>query len=153
MSSEHISFVNFGRKCQSSHFLLCDATVLLRRSLQYGRRWLQFPNNRCSIQSYFWDQWTGVAKHDPTWEQRKCWTMLDWIFDRIQTSSNVAQHHPTLWSNEPKMLHRTMLDGVVGLVWPGLNWGKYDVTCVKEPKNKQKYLAFLSVNYFECLNS
>ena len=25
--------------------------------LQYGRRWFQFPNNRCSIQSYFSDQW------------------------------------------------------------------------------------------------
>ena len=31
--------------------------VLLRWSLQYGRRWLQFPNKRCSIQSYFLDQW------------------------------------------------------------------------------------------------
>ena len=40
-------------KCQSSHFRLCNATVLLRWSLQYSRRWLQFPNNRCSIQSYF----------------------------------------------------------------------------------------------------
>ena len=47
------------RKCQSSHFLLCDATVLFRWSMQYGRRWLQFPNNRCSIQFYLWDQWVG----------------------------------------------------------------------------------------------
>ena len=43
---------NLSRKCQSSHFLLCDATVLLRWSLQYVHHWLQFPNNRCSIQSY-----------------------------------------------------------------------------------------------------
>ena len=44
------------RKWQNSHFFLCDPTVLLRWSLQYGRRWLQFPNNRCSIQSYFSNQ-------------------------------------------------------------------------------------------------
>ena len=44
-------------KCQSSHFLSFDATVLLRWSLQYGRRWLQFPYNRFSILSYFSDQW------------------------------------------------------------------------------------------------
>ena len=37
----------FSRKCQSSYFRF------LRWSLQYGRRWLQFPNNRCAIQSIF----------------------------------------------------------------------------------------------------
>ena len=39
------------RKCQRSRFLFCDATVLLRWSLQYGRRWQQY---RCSIQFYFY---------------------------------------------------------------------------------------------------
>ena len=34
---------SLSRKCQSSHFLFCIATVLLRWSLQYGRRWFQFP--------------------------------------------------------------------------------------------------------------
>ena len=42
----------FTRKCQSFNFRFCNATVLLRWSLQYGRRWLQFPKNRCSIQGY-----------------------------------------------------------------------------------------------------
>ena len=35
----------FSRKCPSSYFRF------LRLSLQYGRRWLQSPNNRCAIQS------------------------------------------------------------------------------------------------------
>ena len=30
----------------------------------------------------------------PTWEQKKCWTMLDEMFD---TASNMFQHHPTCW--------------------------------------------------------
>ena len=53
------------RKSESSHFLFCDVTVLLRWSLQYGRRWLQFPNNRYSIQSYFSDQWISLTKQTP----------------------------------------------------------------------------------------
>ena len=54
--------LTLSRKCQITNFLLCDATVLLRWSLQYSRRWLQFANNRCLIQSYFWDQWIGLSK-------------------------------------------------------------------------------------------
>ena len=50
------SWKSLSRICQSSHFLLGDATVLLRWFLQYGRRWLHFPNNRCSIQFYFSNQ-------------------------------------------------------------------------------------------------
>ena len=38
-------------------FIFVSVTpLLLRWSLQYGRRWLQFPKNRCLIQSYFWDR-------------------------------------------------------------------------------------------------
>ena len=59
------------RKCQSSHFPFCNATVLLRWSLQYGRRWLQFPNNRCSIQSYFSDQWMKRVYWAPVRKGRK----------------------------------------------------------------------------------
>ena len=40
------------RKCQNSYFPL----------LQYGRRWLQFPNYRYSFQSYFSDQWPPFMK-------------------------------------------------------------------------------------------
>ena len=57
MSIEQSSFVNF--KYKMSKFS-CDATVLLRWSLQYGRRWLQLPNNRCSIQSYFSESVTAI---------------------------------------------------------------------------------------------
>ena len=35
----------FIRKYQSFYIRFCNATVLLRWSLQYGRRWLQFPKN------------------------------------------------------------------------------------------------------------
>ena len=57
----------FSRKCQSFYFRFCNATVLLRWSLQYGRRWLQFPKNRCSIQSYFWDQWLQAEQICDDW--------------------------------------------------------------------------------------
>ena len=43
----------------SSHFLFCEQ---LRWSLQYGRCWLQFPNDRCSIQSYFSDKCSKYSK-------------------------------------------------------------------------------------------
>ena len=48
-------------KWQSFPLLFYDATEISKYgrlwSLQYGRHWLQFSNNRCSIQSYFSDQW------------------------------------------------------------------------------------------------
>ena len=35
------------------NFRFCDTTVLLRWSLLYGCRWLQFSDNGYSMQSYF----------------------------------------------------------------------------------------------------
>ena len=50
------------RKCQSSHFHLCDATALLR---WYGRRWLQFPNYRCS-NLFFRSVAIAISYQDPS---------------------------------------------------------------------------------------